>query len=353
MTTVEDQSCSNPDCEIAETGSCLQGHEPVESCPQFGKSVSEDMPWEDDDGTSDFEAEKPVRAKIRVPTGQPFRQSDVDRFLLGFPATMIAIVGDTSSGKSTLLCAIYDQFLRRRFAGRSFAGSATLMAFEEIAHDARAASGARTPDTRRTFHSEGLQFYHLATAPEDASGASTSLFLSDRAGEAYRAGLDRPVKFSVLPELHLAKVVAVLVDGERLIMPAEQHEVLDTARQLVRAMMDSGTLGAAQHLQLVLTKRDAIERSGKAEKFVARAKTMANDLSRDFGTALASVKFFEIAARDPHQDCPHYPHAYGCDRLLQAWIQAPDPKPHAVEPTRLVTSAFDRLSANLTYGSAS
>ena len=57
----------------------------------------------------------PVSAKIAVSTGQAFSQSDVDRFLLGFPATMVAIVGDTSSGKSTLLCAIYDQFLRGRF----------------------------------------------------------------------------------------------------------------------------------------------------------------------------------------------------------------------------------------------
>ena len=350
MTPVDDQNCSNPDCKIAETGSCLQGHDPVESCPQFGKPVLEAIPNEDDGATPDAEAEVPVRAKIRVPTGQPFSQSDVDRFLLGFPATMVAIVGDTSSGKSTLLCAIYEQFMRRCFAGRSFAGSATLMAFEQIAHDARAASGANMPETRRTSLSEGLQLYHLATAPEDAPGTSTSLFLSDRAGEAYRAGLDRPAKFSAFPELHLAKVVAVLIDGERLIMPAEHHEVLDTAKQLVRAMMDSGTLGEAQHLQLVLTKRDAIERSERAEMFVGRARTIAEGLSSEFGPALASVTFFEIAARDPFKD---YDPAYRCDRLLLSWINAPDPKPRAVNPTRPVVALFDRLSANLTYGSSS
>ena len=347
---MDNQNCSNLDCLVAETGSCLEGHDPVESCPQFGKPASDVMSSEEDDGTPDTIAETQVSAKIGVPTGQAFSQSDVDRFLLGFPATMVAIVGDTSSGKSTLLGAIYDKFLRGRFAGRSFAGSETLMAFEQIAHDARAVSGATTPDTRRTFRSEGLQFYHLATAPEDAPGAGTSLFLSDRAGEAYRDGIDRPVEFSALPELHLARVVAVLVDGERLILPEEQHEVLDTARQLVRAMMDSGTLGAAQHLQLVLTKRDAVERSGKAEKSVARARAMANGLSQDFGPALASFTFFEIAARDPLLD---HPPAFGCDHLLQAWIKAPDPTPHAVEPTRPINCAFDRLSANLTYGSSS
>ena len=347
------QSCSNPDCLVAETGSCLEGHDPVESCPQFGKPASDAMSSEDDDGTPVTEAEAPASAKISVPTGQPFSQNDVDKFLLGLPATMVAIVGDTLSGKTTLLCTIYEQFLRGCFAGRSFAGSATLMAFEQIAHESRDESGANTPDTRRTSLSEGLQFYHLATVPENAPGPSTSLFLSDRAGEAYRACLNRPVEFLALPELRAAKIVAVLVDGERLIMPAEQHEVLDTARQLVRAMMDSGTLGAAQHLQLVLTKRDAIERSGNAKKFVARAKAMARGLSNDFGPDLASFTFFEIAARDPHQNCPPYSHAYGCGHLLKAWIKAPDPKPHAVEPTRLVAGAFDRLSVNLTYGSVS
>lgn len=347
---MDDLSCSNPDCKIAETGSCLQGHNPVESCPNFGEPLSVVLPSEDDGDAPIAEAEIPVRTKIRLPTGQPFGQSDVDAFLLGHSATMVAIVGDTSSGKSTLLCSIYDQYLRRRFAGRSFAGSATLMAFEQIAHDSRAASGAITPDTRRTSLSEGPQFYHLATASEDTPGTATNLFLSDRAGESYRAGLDRPEEFSSFPELHLAKVIAVLVDGARLISTEEQHEVLDTARQLVRAMMDSETLGASQHLQLILTKRDVVERSGEGAKYVARAAKMADDLRRDFGHALASVTFFEIAARDPQQN---YPHAYGCDLLLQSWVHAPDPKTFAVEPTRPVVSVFDRLSLNLTYGSTS
>ena len=77
---------------------------------------------------------------------------------------------------------------------------------------------------------------------------------------------------------------------------------------------------------------------------------MANGLSQDFGPALASFTFFEIAARDPHLD---YPHAFGCDHLLQAWIKAPDPKLHAAKPTRQFNCAFDRLAANLTYGSTS
>lgn len=347
---MDDLSCSNPDCKIAETGSCLQGHDPVESCPQFGKPLSEDLSSEDEDGGPVSEAEAPVRTKIRVPAGEPYSQRDVDAFLLGLPATMVAILGDTSSGKTTLLSAIYEQFLRRRFAGRSFAGSATLMAFEQISHDSRAASGASTPDTRRTSLSEGLQFYHLATAPEDVPGKSANLFLSDRAGESYRSGLDRPEEFSGFPELHLAKVIAVLIDGERLIMPAERHEVLDTTRQLVRALMDSGTLGAAQHIQLILTKRDVVERSGQAEKYVALVRNMTNGLLEKCGHALASVEFFEIAARDPQQD---YPPAYGCDRLLRSWIDVPDSKLHAVEPARQVVSVFDRLSTNLTFGSNS
>nr|WP_320141853.1 hypothetical protein [uncultured Cohaesibacter sp.] len=348
---MEDKTCSNPDCQIAENGSCLQGHNPVESCPNFGKPAQETRAAasaEPDevyisDETEEFE-------KIRLPSGEPFTQDDVNAHLLKRPAQMVAIVGDTSSGKSTLICSIYDRFHRGPFAGRVFAGSSTLTAFEEVGHYAKASSGMERPDTPRTSLSLGVQFFHLATSPENDLTQTADLFLSDRAGESYREGLDSPAHLYELQELRLARTVAVLIDGARLILPEEQHEVLDTARQLVRSMVDSGTISPAQHLQVILTKRDDIERAGNVKQTVERVQAIVKRIVEDFGNRLASVTLFEIAARDPQSQ---FEQAHGCDVLLQSWLSAKEPAPVRVPPIKAINTRFDFLAENRKFGAPS
>lgn len=344
---MEDQICSNPDCQIGENGSCLQGHDPVKSCPNFGKPAVEVRRTDTTDTEEVSVFEQTVPAKVSLPSGQHYTQDDVNVHLLKRPAQMVAIVGDTSSGKSTLICSIYDRFHRGPFAARVFSGSGTLTAFEEVGHYAKASSGMDRPDTPRTSLSQGLQFFHLATSPADEPTQTADLLLSDRAGESYREGLDTPAHLNNLQELRLARIVAVLIDGARVIRPEEQHEVLDTARQLVRAMVDSGTLSTAQHLQLILTKRDDIERAGIAEQTVARVQATVERIARDFGNRLASVTLFEIAARDPQGQ---FEHAHGCDVLLQSWLNAKEPDPVRVSPIKKIETMFDLLAKNRKFG---
>lgn len=344
----ESPTCSNPDCQVAVNGSCLEGHDPVKSCPNFGKAPSIETPdatkAESPDTATETETRKP---KLKLASGQQLSQREVDAFQLRREARLVAVVGDTSSGKSTLLCSIYDRFQRGTFAKRSFAASSTLGALEELAHLSRAASGALKPDTKRTYLSEGLQYYHLATAPNPEPGPRFDLFMSDRAGETYRSGMHRPDELRELPELGLARVVAVLIDGARLAVTEEQHEVLDSARRIVRAMIDAGVLRTTQHLQVVLTKRDEIERSGDAADLIQRLKSLVDRLKSDFGSKLASVSFFEIAARDP---LGTFDPAYGCDVLLESWISAAEPSTSVVEPDEIEETQFDRLGTQNNSG---
>lgn len=346
---MESQTCSNPDCQIAENGSCLQGHDPVISCPNFGGEQA-NVRSEESESFDDEIAAPAEQAPnmLQLSSGQPYTQKDVDAFLLTRPAQLVAIVGDFSSGKSTLLCAVYDRFARGEFAALTFAGSATLTAFEQIVHFSRAASRGIVPDTIRTSLSQGLQYYHLATVGDQSVGLRSDLFMSDRAGETYRAGLDQPDGLRDLPELKHARTIAVLIDGSRLSNQAEQHQVLESVRQFVRCMFDSGAISSDQHLQLVLTKRDEVQRSGRADILVANVRDVMKRLKQDFGSGLASIEFYEVAARDPLNE---YEPAFGCDTLLQSWIGAPEPRTYPVKPARTAEGHFDRLALNETLGS--
>lgn len=333
-------TCSNPDCEVAENGSCLQGHDPIQSCPHFGKPTVASTPAEDAVTEVAVEAEAAQEiSKTKLPQGDPLSQLEVDAQQLQRAGRLVAIIGDTSSGKSTLLCALYDRFLRGEFGERSFVGSLTLGGFEKLAHLSRAASGAQTPETVRTFVSEGLQYYHLALANQ--SQHRMDLFISDRAGETYRSGMDRPVEFRQLPELSIARVVTVLVDGARLARQEELHEVLGATRRLVRALVDSEVLNNGQHLQIVLTKQDEVERTGRSASVNSQMEELVQRLKTDFGSKLATIDFFAVAARDPSG--ARLP-AYGCDNLLATWCDAAEPPVRRVLQDRAAVTQFDQLA---------
>lgn len=343
----ETLTCSNPDCEIATNGSCLEGHDPVRSCPNFGKPTVEPTP--SDEATTEVAVEVeaiPEIPKAKLPQGDPLSQLEVDAQQLQRAGRLIAVIGDTSSGKSTLLCALYDRFLRGEFGERSFVGSSTLGGFEKLAHLSRAASGAQIPDTERTFVSEGLQYYHLALA--EKSRHRVDLFVSDRAGETYRSAMDRPDEFHQLPELSVARVLTVLVDGARLARPEELHEALGATRRMVRAMVDSEVLRGSQHLQIVQTKHDEVQRSGRSASVTSQLDELVQRLKSDFGSSFATVNLFAIAARDPSGD---FVPAYGCNDLLIAWCDASEPPVRAVEQNMAPATQFDRL-ARVTPGRA-
>ena len=333
-------SCSNPDCEIAENGSCREGHDPVKSCPHFGKPVS-DVPMPET-AFSDLAIEAEPTMEIpmaRLPIGEPLSQIEVDAQQLQRAGRLVAVIGDTSSGKSTLLCTLYDRFLRGEFAQRSFVASATLGGFEKLAHLSRATSGAKTPETKRTSVSEGLQYYHLALMIKSLH--RVDLFVSDRAGETYRSAMDRLDEFNQLPELSVARVVTVLVDGARLVKPEEMHDALGTTRRMVRAMVDSEVLTSSQHLQVVLTKQDEVERSGRVKPIMQQLQVLVQRLKTDFGSKLATIDFFAIAARDPSGE---FALGHGCADLLSAWCDAAEPAVCSVENDLSPTTQFDRLA---------
>jgi hypothetical protein len=115
-----------------------------------------------------------------LPPGEALTPEEVDQLLRWRGATFVTVVGDSHSGKTTLICALYDRFLRGPFAGLTFVASRTLVALERRSHYARVDSGRATPETMRTTISDGLRYFHLAVRPATQVGRD---LLCCRAGE--------------------------------------------------------------------------------------------------------------------------------------------------------------------------
>lgn len=349
-------TCGRPECGISKTGICAEGHTPLESCPSFGQSEQDELveefeefeEFEEEDDEDDSEGQQSaVPTRLSLPSGEPLLPAEVDRFLLRKPAKFVTVVGEFDSGKTTLICALYDKFLKGSFAGYLFSGSKTLVGFEKRSHHSRVDSGRSAPDTPRTSLYDGLRYFHLSLAHGEVSQSRIELMLSDRAGEEYEKARGNSELVETLIEVKKASFVVLLLDGGRLADPFQRAGAMQAVRQTIRAFLDGGALMSHSRVQVVTTKFDLLKGIQKRESLEIQVEKFQAGLINDFSDRLGELSFWEIAARDPHGE---FSAAHGMAELLMSWC-APSTSAFRREPLRVtLRSEFDRLLARTPAG---
>lgn len=346
-------TCSRPECGISKTGICAEGHTPLESCPSFGQA--EQVEIDEDFETFDAEEEDDSsegpqlveNTRLILPSGEPLSPIEVDRFLLRKPAKFVTVVGEFDSGKTTLICALYERFLKGNFAGYIFSGSNTLVGFEKRSHHSRVDSGRAAPDTLRTSLHDGLRYFHLSLSHGDTFKPRVELMLSDRAGEEYEKARGNSELVDTLIEVKKASVVVLLLDGARLADPIQRAGALQAVRQTIRAFLDGGALMKHSKVQVVTTKFDLLQSVQIRGSLDQQVEIFQAGLLKDFAGRLGELSFWDIAARDPHGD---FSAAHGMAGLLMSWC-APSSINIKPEPLRVaLESEFDRLLARIPAG---
>jgi hypothetical protein len=309
-------ACAKSDCNVMETGTCAEGHKPPASCPYYGNVPGTGAVEDDDD--SDENVSSDVN-RIRLPSGNFLNAEEFDEFLCWRSATLIAVVGLPASGKTTLLCALLERFLKGPFAGHLCAGSRTIIGFERRAHESRIASGRTEPDTKRTTISDGLTFAHLAMVESSEKAVRTDLVLSDRAGEIYSRVQNNSSHAAELLEVSKAQIVLLLMDGKRLADPALRSGAMQGVRQMLRAFIDAKVIGGSSVVQVVTTMVDLLEEHEDKDLIETRVTEFRNNLTRDFGSKVAELTYWNVAARDPHGRVPA---AFGLAELVVDWTRS-------------------------------
>lgn len=334
--------CSKPDCTVGATGTCAEGHNPLQSCPNYGSGVSASV-TEDDPDTDEYESEPEAAVEVRVALspGETLTAEDVDRFLRWREATMIAVVGDSFSGKTTLGCAIYDRFLKGPFAGLEFVGSWSLVALERRSHYARAESGRTTPETPRTSIHDGVGYFHFALAENrDGARGRIDFLISDRAGEVYKSARGDSTLIPTFVEVIHANRVMLLLDGGRVADPVERAGAMHSVRQTLRAFLDNGAIGLQTIVQVVTTKYDVVAAHTEGPSLFGILKDFQSRLEHDFGPRLSELTFWSIAARDPNGA---FEPAHGIDELIRDWVQPRKVNPPSSTSKLPLDNEFDRL----------
>lgn len=318
----EEIKCNNSDCRVAETGKCVEGL-PLDKCPHIVRSI---LPA---DALSPESVEPSVAPKpapdLQLPRAERLELSEASAILRAAPSRLIAIVGPTSSGKTSLIASLCNLFQKGPVESLSFARSRTFFAFEQACHHARAVSRRNTPQTEHTHLGSGVGFYHLGITDD---GNFMQLLLADRPGEDYRSVADDPSNALEFVEIRRADSILVMVNGELLLDLTARHNVRQDTLMILQGLKDGDVLSKSQRLAVVLTKLDAIQVAQPAERDRALRDfdSIMNLIRARFEPIFHEILPFKIAASPATEILPY---AYGSDELLKFWIEpqiASEPK---------------------------
>ncbi|MGP1667591.1 MAG: TRAFAC clade GTPase domain-containing protein [Rhodanobacter sp.] len=323
--------CANPDCRIAETGKCVEGLD-TGTCPHFGHAPAEA-------GEVATALEKSAASKtVRLLGAGTLTVADTARLVRAGDVRIIAIIGPSDAGKTSLIASLYDLFQEGPVLGVEYARSLTLHAFEQTCHDARAASRRNVPHINRTPRGE-IRFYHLDLGGGPA-GDALALALGDRAGEEYRSAADDASIVTSFPEVLRADSLTLLVDGERFLDAGARHNLRSEITMMLQALVDGGAIQTGQRLALVLTKIDLVQASPNLVRVERDFSGLLARLNELFGNVFCVIQSFRIAA-SPKTDALR--RGTGLPDLLAFWLgpaaAAPTPPPSRTVPAR----AFARL----------
>jgi hypothetical protein len=247
-------------------------------------------------------------------------------------ATVVLLLGEVGTGKTTLLAESWELLLNRGVIGRCrFAGSRTALAFEERAYYSRIESGLRAPVTPRTQEQDD-GFLHLRM--RRPAGDRKELLLADVTGEHFervREGAQLRQEFDWIDRVDRFLVV---LDGQCVATPGEREVAITRTRRLLYALQPSGVVASSARVALGLVKSDAL-----SDEDWTDYGDVEDNLLRDVRSVDPEAPAFRTAARPQDSGPPR-----GLDDVFE-WLCEDDrsSKPPQLQGDVLLQRAIGRF----------
>jgi hypothetical protein len=270
-------------------------------------------------GPSKVEASPSIELTGKIlRSGLELTESEAEIVARHNPSRLVILAGPPNCGKTTLVATLYELMRSPDKDLPWFAGSQSLVAFEQRCHLSRVASGLTEGTTGRTPFSDEQAFYHLRTCSEDAPSDSVDLLLFDLVGERFNQTRVSFNECRRVTTLSRANFLAVLLDGSRLANPGERFLAVEECINFLQCCADSNMIGSTCRIQIVTTKRDQlgakVDRAAEATIESARSTILSR-----LAQKLTQIEFFTVAARPSGSS--ELPTGFGMKELLVAWCK--------------------------------
>lgn len=250
---------------------------------------------------------------VTLRNGKLLSIAAMDRMARQNDATLVVLVGPPDSGKTTLISTLYELVRAAKVSGLWFAGSRSLIAFEECSHLSRVDSDLEEATMERTKYSEEQNFYHFRMRSEEPPHPLTELFLLDVAGEGFRELHTTHDACRRLDTLGRADFLAVLLDGKRLNENKTRQLAIEECINFLQCAKGSGMVNGDCEVQVIVSKVDKVP-ANLAKKLLPEIETQIRGRLGDLYPKLA----FAIIAARPDNASP-LEDAHGVPALLQNW----------------------------------
>lgn len=249
---------------------------------------------------------------VTLRSGSQLSVAEVDELARQNPVSLIALVGPPGVGKTTFVAAIYERLRVAKLSGVTFAGSLSLVAFEERAHLSRVASNLDRPLTQRTSSSDEQLFYHLRSPRTDGDQRKQDLLFLDVAGEDYEGLRTSHDACLAIDSFKRIDHLVLFLDSEKLSKPASRFLAVEQGLNFLNCVWDSGAMSRSCRLHVVTSRADKLAQGESAPIAAEIKKTFRARL----GDRFPDIEFLKVAARP---DAPGI-EPEGLDTLVKGWL---------------------------------
>ena len=330
--------CRRSGCEVALTGVCALGNDPIDSCDEYEAEEAALDTGEDEDEPE--AVEQPVEPKRLLHRSDMLTRSELWSMQQAEATTVVSLVGDVRAGKTTLIAAIYDAFCRGAFAEYSFRSSRTLTAFARRLHKALLRSDLALPETDRTSRQDGVGFLHLTVV---GPCGPRPLLIADRSGEDFQAARSDTSLIAELWELPIADRICFILDAGKIANADTRTGYKRRFKQQIWALLNNGAISENAVLEIVTTKLDKLAPKPSSEPVLDELAKFENEVVEEFAAVGRTIGVRRICAM-PRSNFDVG--RRGLEELFQGWLNArplkdvtPEP---AVSPSRWVDRMLSR-----------
>lgn len=226
-------------------------------------------------------------------SGQALNENELYQLTARTKTHIIYVLGPVGSGKTTFESMIYAFFLKNIDKNLLFAGSETLVGFEERLNCLRTKSGNSNAQMERTNKNERRCFLHLNLLDLSLDCYHNIVF-SDMSGETFEnCNSNRSNMEQDLSYLDMAQNVVLFMDGEALLDNSERQGSVMKIKSFLKTFKSSKFYNKKTNIDIIISKNDIIYEKTRQERndFIDHIEGQFDAFAEDF-----SINFYRIEA---------------------------------------------------------
>lgn len=253
-----------------------------------------------------------------LPHGEALTIEETYRITSSREAKFILLAGPSASGKTTLVTTIYCLFQKGPLAKYLFAGSETLLGFEQRVYNLTTSSNNTSPAMTKTRRGVD-DILHLRLY-NSKNMELKDLLITDLSGEDYDRIIGNvDLAISDFKIIKRADYIVIFVDGDLISQDKSRNRAEQSSFQLLKTIRDAGLINKNACVDVLISKYDEVLQRAKVDPSVdIFIKRLKEKFKKEFSN-LSNLRILDVAAMPKSTE--ELEVGYGLKDLIPFWVE--------------------------------